>query len=167
MQKKIHFLSKLKHYENIVKIIDYFITHEQLALVFEKNYGMIDLFDYITAEGNLNEKVARKSFVQILKAIMLCTEEGILHGDVHPTLHRDFIHTMREGTSVYAPPEWKLKRRYTASGLNVWSLGVLLYGMLHGNIPFEEREYKWELKWITPLSKDVINLMEKNVRKKL
>ena len=33
--------------------------------------------------------------------------------------------------------------------------------MLQGNIPFEENEYMWELKWITPLSKDVINLMEK------
>ena len=48
-----------------------------------------------------------------------------------------------KGTTVYAPPEWKLERKYTASGLNVWSLGVLLYGMLHGNIPFEESEYKW------------------------
>ena len=42
---------------------------------------MIDLFDYITAEGNLNEKVSRKIFIQILNTIMLCTEEGILHGD--------------------------------------------------------------------------------------
>ena len=34
--KEIHFLSKLKHHESIVKIIDYFITHEKIVLVFEK-----------------------------------------------------------------------------------------------------------------------------------
>ena len=75
-----------------MKLIDYYITHEQIALVFEKKYGMIDLFDYITAEGNLNEKVSRKIFVQILNAIMLCTEEGILHGDLkdeNVLIHRE------------------------------------------------------------------------------
>ena len=53
---------------------------------------MIDLFDYITAEGNLNEKVSRKIFIQILNAIMLCTEEGILHGDLkdeNVLIHRE------------------------------------------------------------------------------
>ena len=53
---------------------------------------MIDLFDYITAEGNLNEKASRKIFIQILNAIMVCTEKGILHGDLkeeNVLIHRE------------------------------------------------------------------------------
>ena len=34
--KEIHFLSRLKHYESIVKIIDHFDTSEKIFLVFEK-----------------------------------------------------------------------------------------------------------------------------------
>ena len=32
--------------------------------------------------------------------------------------------------------------------------------MLNGHIPFNESEYKWELMWITPLSKEARNLIE-------
>ena len=49
--KEIHFFSKLKHHENVVKIIDYFVTHEKIDLVFEKQYGMIDLFDTLLLKG--------------------------------------------------------------------------------------------------------------------
>ena len=34
--KEIYFLSKLKHHENIVKIIDCFVTHEKMFIVFLK-----------------------------------------------------------------------------------------------------------------------------------
>jgi len=140
----------------VIKIIDWFEGPESFFIVMEKFHGQ-DLFDYISEHGPLKESRARLIFNQVLETVLLCHNRGVFHRDIkdenilinprsrelrlidfgsgtylHDGLYNDF-----EGTRVYAPPEWLKVRRYTASSLTVWSLGILLHDLVLGDIPFE------------------------------
>merc|ERR1712066_1195152 len=156
---EVALMEQVQNVEGVIRVLDFFEMPESFFIVMEKFHSQ-DLFDYISEVGALSEEKARVLFKQLLETILMCHNNGVLHRDIkdenilidvktdkiklidfgsgtylHDGLYNDF-----EGTRVYAPPEWIKYRRYTADGLTVWSLGILLHDMVCGDIPFEEDE---------------------------
>jgi serine/threonine protein kinase len=107
----------------------------------------------------LNEAVARTIFKQVVKAVQCCHSRGVCHRDVKDenillsskTLHVKLIdfgcgarlrenqtpYTEFAGTPEFYPPEWYTNRSYDGKEAAVWSLGILLYTMIEGHVPFQ------------------------------
>lgn len=158
-------LRQVSDVPGVVKLLDYFETPSSYLIVLEM-FSSCDLFDLISGCGHLTEDVAQEIFAQIVESLIDCKSRQVLHGDIKdenvlidlqsgqaklidfgssswcPPQHSQhpqhpLVYSQFQGTRVYAPPEWTVLKQYTGDGLTVWSLGVLLYDMLYGDIPFE------------------------------
>ncbi|KAI6651752.1 Serine/threonine-protein kinase pim-2 [Oopsacas minuta] len=151
-------LEKLNH-RNIIKLVETFEEEDMFYMVMERPNGKhIDLFDMITQEGCLDEKRSREILYQLVHALKHCQDNGVFHRDVKDenilvdldsgeiklidfgsgTYFSNQPFLSFEGTRVYCPPEWITKRSYHAEPATVWSLGILLFDMLEGDIPFDK-----------------------------
>jgi serine/threonine protein kinase len=153
---EVALMQKVADVPGVVKLIDHFDMGSSYYVVMER-FNSKDMFDFISEQGPLPENLARNLFRQVVNIVLQCHSKGVLHRDIKDenllidlttqevklidfgsgTYLHDGIYTEFEGTRVYSPPEWIKYRRYKADSLTVWSLGILLYDMLCGDVPYE------------------------------
>ena len=182
---EVRLLEAVEDVPGVIRLLDYFATADTFYIVMERVEGC-DLFDLICERGPLEEWLARDLFIQVVESVAVCLERGVLHGDLKDenilvsevegrwrARLLDFgsgrwysastVYSQYEGTRVYSPPEWLACRSYRGEALTVWSLGVLLYDMLCGDIPFETdseilsgRPVWWEEVGVSSLARHLV-----------
>lgn len=154
---EISALKSLSH-PNICKLYQVIETETHCYVVMEYCAGG-ELFDHIVEKSRLSEMESRMFFRQIISAVSYLHDSGYAHRDLKPEnvlLDRDQNLKIIDfglcakpqggmdsllltscGSPTYAAPELIQGVQYHGSGVDIWSMGVILYTLLCGCLPFE------------------------------
>uniref|UniRef100_A0A671N877 non-specific serine/threonine protein kinase n=1 Tax=Sinocyclocheilus anshuiensis TaxID=1608454 RepID=A0A671N877_9TELE len=146
-------IMKVLNHPNIVKLFEVIETEKTLYLIMEYASGG-EVFDYLVAHGRMKEKEARAKFRQVSRAQTLHTSEAenlLLDADMNIKI-ADFgfsneftIGSKLDtfcGSPPYAAPELFQGKKYDGPEVDVWSLGVILYTLVSGSLPFDGQNLK-------------------------
>ncbi|KAK4604992.1 hypothetical protein RGQ29_013171 [Quercus rubra] len=149
---------KLLHHPNIVRIHEVIGSKTKIYIVMEHVSGG-QLTDKMSYVKKLEEWEARKLYQQLIDAVDYCHNKGVYHRDLKPENllmdHKgnlkvsDFglsalqkpggILTTACGSPCYVAPELLLNKGYNGAAADVWSCGVILFEILAGRLPFDDR----------------------------
>ena len=154
--REVYILKKLRS-NYVVKILEVFESEDNFLIVMEHMQGG-DLLNYLKINGKMPELLCKKIFLQIILGAITIHKHGILHRDfkldnilldkaltkikicdfgVSKLMHKGEIIMDQCGTPAYLAPEIVLDQGYEGYWSDIWSLGVLLYCMACGTVPFK------------------------------
>ncbi|KAJ3124887.1 hypothetical protein HK100_011073 [Physocladia obscura] len=148
----------------------------------------VDLFEYLEKHDGLPDETAKQIFKQIVEAVCYLHSENIAHGDLKDEniiidekcnvklidfgsacveTDKSPLHMKFRGTIEFAPPEVLNGTGFRAKSADTWGLGILLYLILCGEMPFADsqqasyglyRDPRFELD---PIAIDLLNKLLK------
>lgn len=160
--REIKILKKTRH-GNCMRLLEVIDTPKQIFLMMEFLDGG-ELFDYIVEKHRLTEQEACEIFSQIIDGVQYLHDNHIIHRDLKPEnllmqRHSDgsFLIKVADyglsnlvetssllstacGSPCYAAPEMIAGKKYDGTKSDTWSLGVVLFALVAGYLPFEDND---------------------------
>ncbi|NXV65861.1 PIM1 kinase, partial [Molothrus ater] len=158
-------------FRGVVRLLDWFEVPKGFALLMERPQRCQHLWYFLHERRFLTEPVGRGLFCQVLEAMGHCSSRGVLHRHIQAenvlvdlatgeaklidfgcgTILQDTFYTRMSGTPEYSPPEWILSGCYHGQPATIWSLGILLYELLCGHLPFHtNKDIVWGQLFFLP-----------------
>ena len=155
---KVNEILKMLDHPGIAKFID-FLEDENAYYVITEYCEGGELFDFIISRNRVEEPLAKKLFKQIVLTVDYMHKKGIVHRDLKPEnilltetksikiidfgLANDHaeqpLHD-RCGSPCYIAPESLTETEYYGIPADVWSLGVILYTLVDGSLPWNYQD---------------------------
>ena len=187
VKREFEMLAKFNHI-NVISVAEIFESISKYYIVMDYCEGG-ELFNYIVKKRKLSSNEAAFFYYQLINGLDYIHSLGIVHRDLKPEnllltknhilkivdfgLSNYFKKNQKEllitpcGSPCYASPEMVSGKKYDGFKIDIWSSGIILYVMLCGYLPFEDRnnenlfrkilECKLELpKFINDDAKDLI-----------
>jgi len=151
-------IGRLLYHPNIARLYDVYSMTGHFYLVFEFINGG-QMLDYIIAHGCVKEPQARQFARSIASALDYCHHNSIVHRDLKieniliadngeiklidfglsNLFRRDDLLRTFCGSLYFAAPELLNALPYVGPEIDVWSFGVVLYVLVCGKVPFEDK----------------------------
>ena len=159
IKREFDMLSKFNH-PNVILVTEIFESADSYYSVMEYcEKG--ELFNYIVNKKRLTEKEASFLYFQIINGLEYIHSLGIVHRDLKPEnllltkdhllkiidfgLSNYFVENQTEllstpcGSPCYASPEMVAGKKYDGIKIDIWATGIILFAMLCGYLPFEDK----------------------------
>ena len=147
------------HNPFVIKVYKIYEDKNNFLIIMEYCEGG-ELFNYIVKKKRLSEDESSYFFFQLINGIEYIHSKGIAHRDLKPEnllLSKNKILKIIDfglsnfydgqkrlqtpcGSPCYASPEMVKGKRYDGFNIDIWAIGVILFAMLCGYLPFEDDE---------------------------
>lgn len=171
LPREIEVVKGLRH-PNLIRFLQAIETTHRVYIIMEyaKNGSLLET---IRKERHIQEDKARKWFSQMVDAIDYCHKKTVVHRDIkceNLLLNDDYDIKLSDfgfarkhpgsadpkyklsetfcGSYAYASPEILKGIPYMPQQSDIWSLGVVLFAMVYGRLPFDDTNYSDLLKQV-------------------